>query len=224
MTNIPAVLGAALSDILSLLSIGGNSVTGAVAQGAVAAFLRRRAQDAHDILLEEFREARIGRIEFASEDELGGVLFRYFNAIRDNAARLNLRLMAQTITGLARRGGIYADPFNRYAAALACLSRDEVIVLGAMMKPWSAYLAQGGGENCDVHQELLRTLVPGTFETGKHVSAALAAASKSGLLFRMEGGFGPVGFYPSPLLEELVQLADFQEALRREPVTEKRAE
>lgn len=54
------------------------------------------------------------------------------------------------------------------------------------------------------------------FPTRRHVSAASASASKSGLLFRMEGGLGFVGFHPSPLLEEVSELADFRDALRKE--------
>ncbi|MGE5548413.1 MAG: hypothetical protein ACM33T_16025 [Solirubrobacterales bacterium] len=203
------------------MNIGGASVTGAIAQSAVAAFLRKRMEDARDVLLDEFETARIHRIEFTSQDELGGVLFRYFNAIRDNAARLNMRLMAKVMVSQAHRGELFADPFSQYAAALACLTRDEVIVLAALMEIWSDFVAKGGGSDRDIHRELNGKLVPTVFPTVKHVSAALASASKSGLLFRFESPFGNVGFYPSPLLEEVVLYADFQDALRKEKVEDK---
>jgi hypothetical protein len=116
MTDLPAIVGAAMSDVLSVLQIGGTSVSGSIAQGAVAAYLRRRAKDAQDILLEELRHARIDSLDFAGQDELGGTLFRYFNAIRDNAARVNLRLMAKVMAGQAQLGRIFTDEFSRYVA------------------------------------------------------------------------------------------------------------
>lgn len=73
-----------MSDILSVFNIGGASVTGAIAQGAVVAYLRQRTEEARDILVEEFRYARINAIAVDNEDELGGVLFRYLNAVREN--------------------------------------------------------------------------------------------------------------------------------------------
>lgn len=219
MTDLPAIVGAAMSDVLSILQVGGTSVTGAIAQGAVAAYLRRRAQDARDILLEEFRQARIDRLDVASEDELGGVLFRYFSAIRDNAARLNLRLMAKVMVGQGQRGQFYADPFHRYATALASLSRDEVIVLSTFLRLWLPEIKKGGKLEKDLHRELEAALVPAALPTVRHVKAALTSGSRSGLLYRLEGAIGHFGYYPSPLLEEVGQLADFQDALRAEGIS-----
>lgn len=175
MTDLPAIVGAAMSDVLSILQVGGTSVTGAIAQGAVAAYLRRRAQDARDILLEEFRQARIDRLDVASEDELGGVLFRYFSAIRDNAARLNLRLMAKVMVGQGQRGQLYADPFHRYATTLANLSREEVIVLSTFLRLWLPEIKKGGKLEKNLHRELEAVLVPAVLPTVRHVKAALTS-------------------------------------------------
>jgi len=217
MIDVPALVGAAMSDMLSYFQIGGASVSGAAVQGAIASYLRRRLEENRDVLLEELRQARINQIAFASEDEMGGILFRYFNAFRDNTARFNMRLMAKTMVGQAQRGQLYADPFNRYASALAVLNRDEVMVVAELLRNWRRH--QFVGENVDerkVMEDVYQNLVPEHFPKREQVGATLASASKSGFLLRVDRAFGFSGFVPSPLLEEVAELVDFQDALRKE--------
>jgi hypothetical protein len=219
--DVPAVIGCAMSDVLSSFQIGGASVTGALVQSAVASFIRRQSEATRDILLEEFSLGHIDRIEVASQDELGGILFRYFNAIRDNAARLNLRLMAQVMVGLVQRDRLYADEFTKYANALATLSRDEVIVLTECMKFWTECQQRGPLKVGEFREGLHNRLVPSAYPFTRNVDALLSSGSRSGLLFISGGGGigGPIFFYPSPMFEAVFDLADFQDALRREGVS-----
>jgi hypothetical protein len=70
-----------------------------------------------------------------SEDDAAAFLLRYLRAAQEGAARLNLRLMARVVVGKAHAGEpLYADEFLRYADTLASLARNEVVLLGALIR------------------------------------------------------------------------------------------
>lgn len=219
--NLPAVVGAAVNDVLSLFQLTGANVTGTIAQGAIAAYLCRRAEEARNVLLEEFAEAQISSIEVANEDELGGILFRYFNAIRDNSARLNLRLMAKVMVGQAQRDRLFADDFVRYANLIAMLSRDEVLAVALLHRK---KVEMGGRSTppditAPTSWELIeRESVPSVFPTIGHLRAACTSAMRSGLVMTGTALDELTVFTTTPVMDELAELSDFQDALRKEGI------
>lgn len=219
MADVPALIGAAFNDVLSLFQIPGSNLTAEVLRGAIASYLRRQSEAARDILLEEFRLGNIDRIELASQDELGGVLFRYFNAIRDNAARLNLRLMAKVMVGQAQRDRLYADEFSRYANVLSSLSRDEVLAITFLWMVQSEFSEPDiNGIESELWKRLIEHAVPKAFLSEEHARTACTGVMRTGLVISSPT-YGGLGYFRcSPLMNEIAQLADFQDALRREGV------
>lgn len=216
MADVPALVGAAFNDVLSMFSIPGANLTGELARSAVASYLRRQSKAARDILLEEFRLGNIDRIELANEDELGGILFRYFNAIRDNAARLNLRLMAKVMVGQAQRDMLYVDDFSKYSNCLTGLSKEEII---AISKNY-AYTESIKNNKIEGfldprNDNIVDGLVPSIFKSEEHLLSVCSAASRSGLLM-ISLDMNTFRFLSTPIMDEVAKLADFQDALRRE--------
>ncbi|MFN4274791.1 MAG: hypothetical protein ACK4FJ_00715 [Ferrovibrio sp.] len=211
--NLPSLIGAAIGDMLAAFSINGSAITGLAAQTAIGSYLKRRFEQARDILIDEFRKAKIDKLNVESEDELGGVLFRYFSAIRENKARLNLRLMAKVMAGQATRDRLYTEDFFRYADILSMLSRAEVLAIMLLHKT----KLEGDFVNCEELWRVLVTVaVPKYFLTDEHLRAALTSAMRSGLVITPPT-FDDAGFFTtSPLVEEIADLADFEDALRQE--------
>jgi hypothetical protein len=135
MTTLPEIIGAFVSDTLGFIGIPGGSVS----QATIVGYFRRRHEMARDILFEELRHANISDTQAALEDEAIAVIIRYLRAAQEGVARLNLRLLAKAIAGKLRSGSLVAEEFLRYAEALASLSRDEIIVIGAMYRVWAAH-------------------------------------------------------------------------------------
>ncbi|PDT14317.1 hypothetical protein CO670_23815 [Rhizobium sp. J15] len=127
------LFGALISDYMSSRDLPMDSTVSAAGVIVLRALIRKRAQKARDILLEEIR---LGNrpITFENADEAAAITYRYMRAAEEGTARTNLRLLARVIVGSAEGPGLYADDFLRWADVLAGLRREEVIVLGVMQR------------------------------------------------------------------------------------------
>jgi hypothetical protein len=67
----------------------------------------------------------------------------------------------------------------------------------------------------DAWNAVRQELVPARFDRADHIDAHLSSITRTGLLIAMSA-WGGLAFKPSPLFFEVMQLVDFQEALRRE--------
>ncbi|MBX5086231.1 hypothetical protein HJB56_26245 [Rhizobium lentis] len=127
------LFSALMSDYMSSNNIPLDATVSTAGVIALRALLKKRAQNARDILLEEIRLGNRA-ITFKSADEAAAIIYRYMRAGEEGAARTNLRLLARVIVGSAEGPGLYADDFLRWADILAGLRREEVIVLGVMQR------------------------------------------------------------------------------------------
>jgi len=187
---------------------------GIAIETALGRYIMQQQKKAADRLLDEFRKGRIDRISWASEDEFAGMLLRYLNAVRDSAGLEALRLMAKVMVGQIQRDSIYASEFTRYANMLASLSRDEILAITYLHQ---ARLASKAPENTEgVWKEMMGTVVPTHFPSEQYVHAVLTAASRSGLVITPHDLFAVGVYTTSPLMDEISQLADFQDALHCE--------
>jgi hypothetical protein len=225
MTALPEIIGAFVSDTFELTGWHGGLFAGM----AIARYLRRRTEQARDILLAELRRANISDAQAASEDDAIAVIIRYFRAAREGAARLNLRLLASAIAGKLQSRRLVADEFLQYAEALGSLTREEVIVLGTMYRYWTAQqscAAAGAHKTEDRHsdpwEQTLRELIELAMNE-ELISTVASRAQRSGLLYPMYGRvgyvaarYGNLSFRVSPLLVDLCRTVDFEDALRRE--------
>jgi hypothetical protein len=212
--TIANITGAVLSDFAAVLGIPSSTVSQVFRN-----WLNRKAAEARDILLEELAADRTSDLNVASEDDLIGVVYRYGLAVRDGTARVNLRLLAKTITGLGRRDRIFADEFNKYAEILARLSRDEILVIGTLHRYRKAE-ERRQGPNVSTHQfwtKFIKEIVPSQFPSDEHVIAVCCAALKSGLVITPRDFDSTGEFSTSPIMDEVAELADFKAALDAEP-------
>ena len=200
-------------DLMTVLGIPAGALTALMEN-----YFHRRSQEGLSILLNELKQGEIDSIEAAGQDEKIAVIYRYALAIRDGAARRNLKLLARVIVGLAQRDRLFADEFNKYAEILSKLSRDEILVLGTLHR-YKSHEEKTRGRNISTHQwwpKAIEELVPGPFATEEHVVAVCCSALRSGLLLMPRDWDSTGEFATSPIMDEIAELADFQNALRGE--------
>lgn len=210
--SLAKISGDLFADALSTLGIPAN-----MARSLFAQWLERRAAEARDIIISELAAARIEEFQAASEDDAIAVVYRYMLAARDCAARRNLRLLARSIAGLAQRDRLHSDEFNKYAEALSRLSRDEILVIGALhrfrtTKETGCYSVG----TAQYWQPFIKEMVPAQFASEDHVVAVCCSGLRSGLLLTPRD-FDSSGYYTtSPLMDEVAELAEFEAVLVEE--------
>jgi hypothetical protein len=160
----------------------------------------------------------------ASEDDAIGVIVRYLRAAHEGCARLNLRQLAKVIAGKLQTGRLVADEFFQYAEALALLSREEIVVIGMLYRVWwgSPHVSPRGA--ADTWDITIRGLTRDGMSTERVISAA-ASAQRSGLIYGLSAPIGVLQasdlesstvYRVSPLLQDLGNSIDFEDALRKE--------
>lgn len=212
--SLPATLGALAKDVLGALGIPG----GDLANRALDAVLRKRAEQARDILLDELRH---GEKTLSSDDIEEGVaiLYRYARAAHEGTARLNLRLMAQVLVGQLRTERLQANEFLVYADVLTALRRDEIVLLGCFYRHWHTLASDQTERDPRAFeaQKMTRSeLVPQYFANDGEVDAAFAAIVRTGLLGTTTGFDGGT-YWPTRLFAKLCSDARFEAAAGQEP-------
>ena len=217
LTTLPEIFGALVSDALSGVSVPGGSV----AAEAVKHYRQRRAEDARDVLLDELRAGEITPPSVTSRDDLIGVTIRYLRAAYEGAARLNLRLLAKAIAGALHRDTLTADAFLATADSLSSLSRQEIIVIGALLHFERFVVEQprpAEGPWAPPWVMLVEDLQRTQGMTGSEIDATAARAQRSGLIYATSIEVG-MSYQVSPLLTKLSETVDFLDALRKEGVS-----
>lgn len=213
--KVPAeITSGLLEDIFNAVSFASGVPIpgGATAAGIFSSYMRRKA---HEATIELNEQIRLGNIDLqvaASQDDLIGVLYIYSRAVIEGSARRNVRLLAKAVVGLATRGTLYADEFKRYADILAALSRDEIILLGTMYRCWLD--AKKSNDQTEPFNSAKQKLYPDIFDSEERILAIAAQAQRTGLIRwsnRMD-----VEYMLSPLMFEVADVVDFNEALRQE--------
>jgi hypothetical protein len=209
---MPALLSAAVKEVLNLAKLPGGSLVGVV----IEQLFRRRAEVARDILLDELSSGD-KTLAAAEIEEAAAILYRYMRAAQEGGARLNLRLMAKVIAGQAHRGNLLADEFLYYADMLASLRREEVMVLGTLYRHWKSDPVQRAEENARPDAAMTAAkeeLIPKIFRDEEEFLATLEATTRTGLVTYISG-LGRV-YRVSPLINRLYALAPLEAALEAE--------
>ncbi|MGU3495408.1 hypothetical protein ACLBXM_15300 [Xanthobacteraceae bacterium A53D] len=171
-------------------------------------FLRRRAEKARDIALEEIRAGRgFIPLDLPTQDEASAILWRYLRAAEEGAAHLNLRIMASIMSGRPDAPPIYASEFLRWSDLITSLSRQEIVLLATLHRV---------GADKSTRQEF----IPKYFENEKDFELSAEALVRTGLIEKdaIVGWSDRLGgrFKTSHRMEELVRLADLEGALDRD--------
>ncbi|AJZ56683.1 hypothetical protein OI25_7215 [Paraburkholderia fungorum] len=206
-------LSAVIGDAFGLAGWPAGNVAGL----ALKKLLDARLGRARDILLAELSVGAISQAE-AATDESVAIIYRYLRSAQEGAARLNLRLLAAVFTGQVKDGAIAADQFLYYADILASLKRDELIILGSLLRV-SNEIGHDKPPR-ELQMRVLAELVPDPFKTVEDYSAAAGALQRTGLVASVLPGqnFGSGGgviFKPTSLLSKLNDLAEIEGVLDR---------
>jgi len=207
------IAGDVVTDALSLFGI-----PAATLKRAVRAFVDRRIQNASDVLLEEMRQGHVDTLRVASEDDAIAIIHRYLLAARDGAAKRNLRLLAKVMVGLAQRDRLHVDEFAKHADLCARLSRDQIFVMGRLV-PYFRGLDRHPSKLAaiieNIQAKFLAEMVPAHFPTEDHLRVVMVQLYGLGLAKGLSWKESWME-RPSPLMDEITELANFQDLLRRE--------
>lgn len=211
--KLPDIIGAISGDALS-----------AAGSEIIKNFLKRRADEAREILFDEIAKGNVLTSEASADDDKIATIFRYLRAAYEGTARLNLRLLAKAIAGRIRAGNLVADEFLLYADALASLSRDEIIAIAAIYnahmveqkRPFTRTVAGPGSQPWALAIDDLKA----QGWTPARAMAAATRALRSGLLVASaQAGLNQSGhlqFTVSAMLLELAKSVDFDDAIQAE--------
>lgn len=214
--SLSEITGTILGDIATAFGIPTGTATLLLRE-----YLNRKATIARDILFDQLRKGNIGELQAANEDDAIAIIYRYGLAVREGSGRRNLRLLAMVIVGLAQRDQLHADEFNKYAEMLARLSRDEISVIGTLHR-YRREEEKQKGRHISTHQwwpKAIDQLVPSQFPSEEYVVAICCSALRSGLVLTPRDFDSSGEYATSPIMDEVAELVDFQEALRDDKET-----
>jgi hypothetical protein len=206
LDSLPAVVG----DVFGCFSMPAGGIAGE----ALKALFKKRADDAREIMLTELSS---GKVRFSETDaeEAVAIVYRYLRAAQEGAARVNLRLLAQVLSGQAHLGLIKADEFLYYADILAPLRRDEILLTGRIIRHW-----ENATDQKDDLIERKRTattkareaLIPSVFGDAAEFQAVADGLRRTGFFSIQATAGGGDLLGPSPVLLRLARLVDFDAA------------
>jgi len=214
--NLPSLVANAIADILGAFQIPGASTLGMLSGAAIEELLAKRVENARKIIIEELAHARRPLEDVHERDEIVAIVYRYLDAARQGAARLNLRLLAKVASGQVEREEIRADVFLRHAEMLSSLAREEVIFLATLHRHFAQAHAR---DNIAVYREVEEAIVAAVGCERGEVKAIAAALQRTGMLMPIHPHLvGGAGYYvePSQALCRVIALASFEDALRDE--------
>lgn len=217
-----------LVDLARYLLAGADDLSGgfaptATAQELLADYERRAAQRTRETILDEMKAGR-APVMPASDDDGIAIVLRMHEAHRRGCARQALRLLIAVLNGMALSGPVYATEFARYERVLADLSREEIILIATVMRHYrNLDLANWEELNLGKFEEnIAHELWPDFFDELRRVYSVWASCQRTGLLVqgsnnrKVEDGSAAHVAFPSALLEEIRELASFEDVLRRE--------
>lgn len=216
--QLPALLSAIVGDAFGVRGWLMGNLAGAGFAIAAQKLLRRRLEQARDILLDELRQGERTLSDPEVEDSIA-ILLRYGRAAQEGTARLNLRLMAKVIAGETQYRILYAHEFLRYADILAGLRREEIILLGTLHRHWhtAEMKSLGDGRRQQAVCNRARTeLIPNPFKEADDFYAAAEAVTRTALVRTADAIDEHILIQPTRLLDDLCALAPFEAAVSRE--------
>lgn len=215
---------------IGLFDDASTVVTGGLPTATLGYIIRdlwsHQKEVARDELLRAFARGEVDEQHLISNRDFPSILVKYAAAARDCAARKNLRLLAEVISGLNRRKQLYTDEFERYADILSRMTRDQMIVSGRLLAhlktEFGCHPLRAPIEDHDpAWQESTKTalanlrieLVPKVFPTQATLRVILSQLTASGLLLT-DPILESTSYEPSHLLIELHDLTDLEGAAK----------
>jgi len=202
--TLPAIVG----DIFNIFTLP----AGGVASEALKALFKKRSDAAREIMLYEISRGQI-RFNQADMEESVAIVYRYLRAAQEGAARINLTLLAQVLSGQARLGLVKADDFLYYADILTPMLRDEILLIGCILRHWEAAIEQEQSPTERMRTATINSqkdLIPDVFEDLAEFRAVADGLRRTGFLSIQATAGGGDFLGPSPVLIRLARLVKFE--------------
>ncbi len=194
--------------------------------GVTAAEGRRRdwqeqLAEARGIVLQELDAMQILVFEACSEQNRLSVLYTYLRAARDACPSINLRLMAKAIAGLLRRRELSGPVFNGYVRMLQNLTREEILVIGALHRHRKKAEADLGANPHAVifWSAFIGEMIPAHFRSERQIRSICEATLRSALIDELSDPNNAGLYTTTEVMDDLAELVDFDDALGREMAT-----
>lgn len=189
------------AETLSALSLPGASVVDKAVTGA----LDRRAKVAREVLLESISKEGVDEILQSEQDldEFVQMMMRFSKCANEGAARQNLKLLAQVISGLKKNHILKFDKFQSCANVIEALTRDEILFLGKL-KIWSK------SNPDDIKWIEFRSMLAHDL-ADLDINACASALSRTGMILPVSA-FGTMVYVPTKMFYEVCSLAEFENA------------
>lgn len=185
-----------------------------VLKKSLGAILKRRAQIASEILLDELSRGNALIHEVADVDEGAAMIFEYGFAAQRGAARRNLRLLAQVFVGLLKQTPpLYADEFLRWSSVLADLSREEIVLLAVLHKCWQKNRDE---KDVAIPVNAAKSELVGSdkvFSNDEEFSYTAAALIRTGLVVLLPGWDGMSFPKTTAKLDKLLRIAQIEDVI-----------
>lgn len=216
---LPTIIGAAVETAFTYAKHELLAPGGAAAGALLADYIAKRVNQSRQVVLSELERLGATADDFKDAEQLAAAAFRCTRATRDQTADENLRLLAQAMVGLARRDRLWASEFLKYADILANLSRDEIILIGAMMAEDEKFFSvpRPPSNEASVWKPTLDAVVDtaGTgegFPSVEYATAVAARAQRSGLIIALSV-WGGTAYALSPIGREVRKFVAIDAAL-----------
>lgn len=213
---LPTIIGAAVETAFTYAKQELLAPGGAAAGALLADYIAKRVNQSRQVVLSELERLGATADDFKDAEQFAAAAFRFTRATRDQTADENLRLLAQAMVGLARREKLWASEFLKYADILSNLSRDEIILIGALMSEDEKFHAVARPENSEARVWQLTKIAvvshPYGLPSEDYAQAVAGRAMRSGLVVSIPG-FDGVFYGLSVIGREARQFVNIQIAL-----------
>lgn len=203
-TTLAAIIGSLAGDIAK-----------EVVSASLARVVRRRMDEASQLLMEKVRIGDIALADAEAADDAVAMLFRFYRAANEGAARAALRLLASVMRNELVQPRPQADSFHRWADILAGLSHQEIIVLGEIHQLRLDHppgpITSGALAAQITKQARDRISPTWVCKDEDQLMTVLAALTRTGLVLPSSGYGGGINYCTSGLMDELLQLVGLEE-------------
>lgn len=165
-----------------------------IAAGAafpIGKLIEARLRKAHAIAIEEISRGRFESIRNNDPEGFVALAYRYQQAAIEGAAEDNLRLLALLVQGVPDMPSITANDFLHYASVIGSLSRDELILFGAILRAENnlekSPEADTSASGWPTREAVINELVPQVMAAEDDVAGAFAALSRTGFVVTSSG-------------------------------------
>ena len=206
--GINELVGGAVADIAACVEIGFAASLGAAASATFGRLMKKRADAAREILLEELSQGDVHPTDVLGEDDIVAVSYRYARASLEGTARLNLRLIAKVLSGNLQLKDFVADKFPYYASVLSSLSRDEIVILASFYEEEESQEYLQIDENARagfVYRKTLEKLVPLGIQDPTSFDAIATALTRTDFVTTVSAWEATL-YETSPLLRDVLLL------------------